>query len=93
MYNKYQKCDYPNCKNYGNGELDDMCVTCDSYKIKQEKVKKTSLQKKIDDIINKDQKVKQGSTIKKEIKDTLMQILNVFDIKEKDLEKAITIKF
>ena len=32
-----QKCNYPECKNYGDGTVDDICAKCDSYKIKKAK--------------------------------------------------------
>jgi hypothetical protein len=35
-----QKCNYHDCKNYGDGSIDPICSGCDSYKIKKEKDKK-----------------------------------------------------
>lgn len=37
--NNNQKCDYPTCKNYRDGNLDDICSKCDSRLIKQDKDK------------------------------------------------------
>lgn len=33
------KCNFPNCKNYGDGSVDSACEKCDNFKIKQEKNK------------------------------------------------------
>lgn len=35
-----QKCNYHNCKNYGDGSVDHICGSCDSHKIKKEKDQK-----------------------------------------------------
>lgn len=41
FFNKKQsKCDFPACKNYGNGSVDSICADCDSYKIKKQKDEK-----------------------------------------------------
>ena len=41
FFNKKQsKCDFPACKNYGNGSVDNICINCDSYKIKKQKDEK-----------------------------------------------------
>lgn len=34
-----RKCNFPNCKNYGDGSADEFCEKCDNFKIKQEKNK------------------------------------------------------
>lgn len=49
QYWKKIKCEHPSCANFGNGfDVDDFCKKCDNYKIKQNKINKSS-QKKWDD--------------------------------------------
>lgn len=63
-----QKCNYPDCKNYGDGSVDDICAKCDSYKIKKDKdtkceanlaasaAAKSAVKKAVDKIFNKTEK-------------------------------------
>jgi hypothetical protein len=30
------KCNYPDCKNYGDGSVDKVCESCDNYNMKEE---------------------------------------------------------
>ena len=74
-----QKCDYPSCKNYRDGSLDDICSKCDSRLIKQEKDKEieknleNSCASKVKETLNK-------VDSKKEIKEEKTDVDKAFDL-------------
>lgn len=59
-----QKCNYADCKNYGDGTVDDICAKCDSYKIKQEKDSKNK------------QNLADSATVKSAIKQAAEKLAN-----------------
>lgn len=65
-----KKCNYTDCKNYGDGSIDDICAKCDSYKIKKEKdtkceanlassaAAKSTVKQAVEKIVNKTEETK-----------------------------------
>ena len=72
-----KKCNYTDCKNYGDGSIDDICAKCDSYKIKKEKdakceanlassaAAKSAVKQAVEKIVNKTEETDKTEEIKK----------------------------
>lgn len=87
-----QKCNYTDCKNYGDGTIDSICADCDSYKIKQEKnakceenlaksaAAKSNLQQTVEKVINKETKDKSTCNDSSEFESTVNMIAPFFEL-------------
>lgn len=75
-----KKCDFPSCKNYRDGSVDDICRECDSYIIKQKKdsdckenlknsaaTKNTTFKESVADMVNKHEEAKRNESSNKKL--------------------------
>ena len=85
----FTKCDYPDCKNYGNGSIDNICVKCDSYLIKKEKNENT-IKEEIKNQSQKENKNKEELKASKDYnklyEDDIKKIAKAFNISEETLQ-------